>query len=232
MDSDVPLAAHGVEQAKELAEYIGGWPQEEQPQMILSSPFYRCIQTSEPVVKRIGVPFAVERGIGEWYKPDRAVVPEPASVEHLAELFPEITIGEWSSRPVTVPSPRGETELEIFERSGEFLRGFVERMNREYPDVERVLLVTHAATKQCIGMKLMGYKDVRSPIDDAGTVLHNASCSIDRYDRLDGALWELKMNGNTDFLTNGAEMDWNFMFGFEAGSDADIKARRLRGEIN
>lgn len=34
------------------------------------------------------------------------------------------------------------------------------------------------------------------------------------------------MNGNTSFLTNGEEMNWTFMNAFEAGSDADIKARR------
>lgn len=234
VDSDVPLAEHGVDQAKELAEYIGGFSAEDQPQMIFSSPFYRCIQTSEPIVKRINVPFALERGIGEWYKPDRPVIPEPAPLDKLSELFPEITIDpHWSASPTIIPSNKGETELDIFERSGKFLESFIARINRDYPTVERVLLVTHAATKQCIGMKLMGYKDVRASIDEHGTVLHNASCSIDRYDTLPQSdLWELKMNGNTDFLTNGAEMDWNFMFGFEAGSDADIKARRLRGEIN
>lgn len=234
IDSDVPLAEHGVDQAKELAQYIGSLPREEQPQMILSSPFYRCVQTSEPIVKKLNVPFALERGIGEWYKPDREVIPEPASVERLSALFPEVTIDtEWSKSPLVVPSNRGETEQEVFERSGAFLKRFIARINGDYPHVERVLLVTHAATKQSMGMKLMGYKDVRAAIDREGTVLRNASCSIDKFSHIRGSdLWELKMNGNTDFLTNGAEMDWNFALGFEAGSDADIRARRLRGEIN
>lgn len=232
IDSDVPLAEHGVDQAKQLAEYISAtWDEERKPQMVFTSPFYRCVQTSEPVVKALELPLVIERGLGEWYKPDRPVIPEPATVAQLSELFPEVTFDTQWGGPTVIPSRKGETEQEIFARSGDFLSKFLDRMQRDYPDIERVLFVTHAATKQCIGMKLLNIENVRDSIDEQGNVLHNASCSIDWFEYT-GNNWLLKMNGETSFLKDGAEMDWNFTYGFEAGSDADIKARRLRGEIN
>lgn len=35
------------------------------------------------------------------------------------------------------------------------------------------------------------------------------------------------MNGNTEFLSSGEEMNWNFDCVAEAGSDADIKKRQM-----
>lgn len=64
VDSDPPLAVHGVAQANELAAYLAAQPV--RPQLILLSPFYRCVQTAEPIAEALDVPIVLERGVGEW----------------------------------------------------------------------------------------------------------------------------------------------------------------------
>ena len=84
-------------------------------------------------------------------------------------------------------------------------------------------------------MNLLKFSSAKEPIDDKGTFIRNGSCAIDKFEVLkaegenlpfEKRVWRITMNGNTSFLTNGEEMNWTFMNAFEAGSDADIKARR------
>ncbi|SCV05722.1 LANO_0H13740g1_1 [Lachancea nothofagi CBS 11611] len=240
VNSDVPLAEHGVKQAKELAHYIMSI--ENQPEMIFSSPFYRCLETSQPISDLLEVPIQVERGIGEWYKPDREVIPEPASFAVLNNFFPGKLNMDW--QPTVIPSKNGETEEDIFNRCREFWPKFVAKLESQYPNIETILLVTHAATKIALGMNLLGFDNCRDPIDGDGTILRSGSCSLDKYELIvsDDATeelqhipfwskrWRLTMNGNTEFLSKGEEMHWDFQYGFEAGSDADIKARQALAE--
>lgn len=237
VNSDVPLAEHGVKQAKELAHYIMSI--ENQPELIFSSPFFRCLQTSEPISDLLELPIYLERGIGEWYKPDRDVIPEPASFDILNNFFPGKLNRNWTSS--VIPSNKGETEQDIFERCRTFWPIFIKNVEETFPNVETILIVTHAATKIALGMNLLGFDNCRDPIDDEGSIIRSGSCSLDKYelvhndedDDIDAEElpfeerhWRITMNGNTEFLTKGEEMHWDFKYGFEAGSDADIKARQ------
>lgn len=237
VNSDVPLAAHGIDQAKELAHYLVSI--DNQPQMIVSSPLYRCLQTSEPIADLLDLPIYIDRGLGEWYKPDRDVIPEPASFDILNNFFAGKLKSDWPHS--VIPSNKGETETDIFNRCKNFWPIFVRELEERFPDVETVLLVTHAATKIALGMNLLKFDNVRECIDEEGNVIRSASCSLDKYEVLENEdeededessntdfnqrVWKLTMNGNTEFLSSGEEMHWDFKFGFEAGSDADIKAR-------
>jgi transcription factor C subunit 7 len=49
--TDPPLTAKGVEQSKELAEYLCNM--EPPIERIYSSPFYRCLQTLKPTTDRL-----------------------------------------------------------------------------------------------------------------------------------------------------------------------------------
>lgn len=230
IENDVPLAKHGVDQAIELSKYIKTL--DVKPEMIFSSPFYRCLETSKPSKEALDIPLYVERGIGEWYKPDREVIPIPASNKALSVFFPNMITGDWKA--TTIPSSAGETEEDIFQRCHKFWPDFIARVENEFPDVKHLLLVTHAATKAALGMNLLKFPNARVTIDNQGNSIRNGSCSLDKfvltkdskqsfYDKE----WKLAMNGNTSFLTNGEEMNWSFNNSHEAGSDADIKARRL-----
>ncbi|AMD19700.1 HCL451Wp [Eremothecium sinecaudum] len=230
VNSDFPLAEHGLEQAKELAHYILSIGT--QPEVLFSSPFFRCLQTSEPIADVLELPIYLERGIGEWYKPDREVIPEPASFEVLHNFFPGKLKDDWES--TVIPSNSGETEEDIFERCKAFWPSFVSRVEERFPNVEHIMLVTHAATKIALGMNLLGFTNVRDSIDEDGTIIRSGACSLDKYELLgddpdipfDRRLWKMTMNGNTEFLSQGEEMCWDFSNGFEAGSDADVQARQ------
>jgi broad specificity phosphatase PhoE len=82
------LAAHGIvghhatgsfhgslclvciqDQAEELAEFLSNPPAEEGlpvPELLFSSPFYRCIQTGSCLAKKMGIPLKLEHGVQEW----------------------------------------------------------------------------------------------------------------------------------------------------------------------
>lgn len=240
IDSDVPLAEHGIHQAKELAHYIISL--DNQPELIFSSPFYRCIQTSEPIADILELPIQVERGIGEWYRPNRPVIPVAAPIKTLEHFFPGKLNTKWES--TIIPSDKGETEEDLYERCGKLWPEFIKKIEKEYPNVETILIVTHAATKAALGMNLLGFSNWREPLDEDGAIIRSGSCSLDKYEKQNISSddaddedddkdipfaqrkWRMTMNGNVEFLTMGEEMNWDYRNAFEAGSDADIKLRK------
>lgn len=235
VDSDVPLAKHGIDQAKELAHYILSLGN--QPEMIFSSPFFRCIETSEPIADILELPINVDAGLGEWYRPDRGVIPVPAPLESLENFFPKKLNKNWES--TVIPSNKGETEEDLYLRCKKFWPKFINRVETEFPNVETIILVTHAASKASLGMNLLGFSNWREPLDEDGTIIRSGSCSLDKYELVpsttdeseetlpfESRQWRMTMNGNTEFLTKGEEMNWDYRNAFEAGSDADMKLRR------
>lgn len=224
IDSDPPLAEHGEDQAKELAHYM--FSIEPQPEIIFTSPFYRCLQTAQPIANVLEIKIRLENGIGEWYKPDRPSIPKPGDFNLLSKYFSDLE-DNWES--TLYPSSKGETEIDIFNRCQEFLEKFIPKFEMKYPEVDTILFVTHAATKIALGMALLGFSNVREPIDDEDTRLRAGACSLDLYQRDENLnKWNIKMNGNVEFLTEGEEMHWDFANGFEAGSDEDLKNRSLK----
>lgn len=226
IDSDPVLAPHGEDQAVELAQHVASLS--DKPQFIVSSPFYRCIQTSAPIASQLGLKVSTDRGVGEWFKRDRGVVPIPADYDQLREFFPDV-IGSsdlWDGSGV-VPSAEGENEDEIFGRCAMFWKAFIPKFEARYPHVTSIIIVTHAATKIALGMQLLQKLSLHENIEFEGqmTKLRAGACSLDKYTIEDGR-WVLKENGRTDFLKDGEEMNWNFDAKFEAGSDEDIKARQ------
>ncbi|KAM9899938.1 hypothetical protein OXX79_005433 [Metschnikowia pulcherrima] len=233
IDSDPVLAPHGVDQAVELSHHIGKLPEEEKPQFIVSSPFYRCVETAQPTARVLGLKVAVDRGVGEWFKTDRGVVPRPAGYDQLGEFFPEVIANAeiWDGSGV-VPSESGETSDDIFARCQRFWAEFLPSFEKQYPAVSSILIVTHAATKIALGMSLLDHQSVNDEITFNGekTKIRAGACSIDKFVREQDS-WTLKENGRTDFLKDGEEMNWNFDVKFEAGSDEDIKARKEAAKL-
>lgn len=226
IDSDPVLAPHGEDQAVELAKHIQLLP--EKPGFILSSPFYRCVQTSSPIASGLGLKVSIDRGVGEWFKVNRGVVPIPADYNKLRPFFEDV-MGDseiWDGTSI-IPSAAGETEEQIFDRCGAFWSEFIPKFEQKYPDISTILIVTHAATKIALGMKLLKCESLHQNIqfEGAQTKLRAGACSLDLYTLQEGR-WEIRENGRTDFLEKGEEMNWNFDAKFEAGSDEDIKARQ------
>ncbi|CAI7464052.1 CGH_1_collapsed_G0050630.mRNA.1.CDS.1 [Saccharomyces cerevisiae] len=172
IDSDVPLAEHGVQQAKELAHYLLSL--DNQPEAAFASPFYRCLETVQPIAKLLEIPVYLERGIGEWYRPDRKpVIPVPAGYEILSKFFPGVISQEWDS--TLTPNEKGETEQEMYMRFKKFWPLFIERVEKEYPNVECILLVTHAASKIALGYAQYSGLETDAPLFRIGNRLYEGS---------------------------------------------------------
>ncbi|KAF8473581.1 histidine phosphatase superfamily [Kalaharituber pfeilii] len=231
--SDPPLAAHGVEQARELAEHLATL--DPKPTRIYSSPFYRCLQTVDPVAERLGLEeIRAENGIGEWYGRARFEHPSPASLELLHAFFPRLST---SYIPVVIPSTNGESVREIHDRVAYALARIIEDIDHEHaagnPNAPKaILLCSHAATNICIGRVLMG---------DENRDVKTGTCSLSVYKRrsvasvpggkpvvpllnADGSVpaiewrggmgvgggWIGVVNGDCEFLRNGEERNWWF----------------------
>lgn len=234
--SDPPLAPHGVDQAKQLAAYLTSLPTKDQPQFILTSPFYRCVQTAEPIAQLLDLKIHLDRGVGEWFKKGRKIVPEPADYTDLTKFFPQVLDKEdvWPrDRLGVIPNLEGETGEEIYTRATQFWHHFIPTFEKEYPDVENILIVTHAATKIALGSVLLKLGSVTSTIDGEKTMLRAGACSLSKYVRISASNdfdWKIIMNGNCEFLTKGEEMNWDFTTGVEAGSAEDIARRKKEAE--
>ncbi|TRM66379.1 histidine phosphatase superfamily [Schizophyllum amplum] len=155
---DPPLAAYGVAQAEETARYLASLPEYERPTAIFSSPYYRCLQTSQPIAKALGLPIYVEHGLAEWYspaKPGSGLHPRPGSTESLKTHFAEIDPEGWS--PVWYPSRKGESVTEVHDRCGGFLSTLIPEVDRRWENKhQRILLVSHAATTIALIHELVG----------------------------------------------------------------------------
>lgn len=232
--SDPPLAPHGVDQAKQLAEYIAH-KSKPRPQVIFLSPFYRCVETATPTAEILGLPIYLERGLGEWYKPHK-IVDIPPTIEQLRPYFSHLS-DDWLW-DTQIPSLKGETEEQIYARCKEFWRKFIPKFETKFPEVEAIMLVSHAATKIALGMALLDYKNVREFLrpehgGDGKTLrIEAGTCSLDKFLMNKLHKWMIDYVAKTEFLKGGCEMNWHFATSkYVAGSEEDIKSRAQSDKV-
>jgi broad specificity phosphatase PhoE len=182
------------------------------PELIFSSAFYRCIQTSVPLAQALGQTLKLEHGLGEWYSPTpantAALHPRPGSASALAPLFPEGVL-DLTYEPTYYPSRKGETLQDLHDRAEIFLAAFLARVEAEHPDVRTVMLFGHAASVIALGRALTGNKELEVV----------AGCaSVTMYGRKAGAAgggiggWDVRRMGMVDHLENGVERNWSVRF--------------------
>ncbi|KAF3926858.1 hypothetical protein ABW20_dc0103589 [Dactylellina cionopaga] len=233
--SDPPLTSYGVDQAKQLGAHLASL--EIKPQQIYSSPYYRCLQTSEPIAKQLGISIqGVEGGIAEWFGTAPFDHPLPATPELLKTFFSFLNT---DYTPIITPAVRGETMAQVHNRAAYALVRLVEYVDKTHPDVKAIVLVSHAATVIAVGRALVG---------DEGMDVGAGTCSLSTYKRkgsnyvpewvdVDGKEvqstgtldlnktpipilpwrgigvmggWTQEVNGDCSFLTGGEERNWWF----------------------
>ena len=144
-DVDVPLSELGRQQATALGEWFGELAPEEQPDVVLSSPYVRARQTTELVVKT-----GLQARELEIITDERLREKEFGILDRLTPLgirtkYPELAeqrkhVGKFYFRP-----PGGESWCDVILR----LRSAIEMMTREYRR-EKVLIVAHQVTVNCM----------------------------------------------------------------------------------
>ncbi|GAB1517193.1 C6 zinc cluster transcription factor-like protein [Rhizoctonia solani] len=218
---DPPLAAYGVAQAADLAKYIKSLPEEQRPSLLFSSPYYRCLQTSNPSSEILDLPIYVEHGLSEWYSPvipGTGLHPRPHDATTLKQYFPSID-PSWES--IYYPDRHGETVKGVHDRCAEFLDALVARIE-QHPTLSKhksILLVSHAAT--CAAL-------VRHLVNDRELPIRVGTCTLSILERnnnsSDGSKWIPQGTlAGADFLPGGVERDWGF-------EDAIIKHGEVIGD--
>ncbi|ETS80622.1 hypothetical protein PFICI_08151 [Pestalotiopsis fici W106-1] len=193
--TDPPLTSYGKEQANELADYLLNI--DPPVDRIVSSPYYRCLQTIEPfVVKRnetravstkdaqgaIGsaddlAKIEVESGIGEWFGHAPWEHPAPAPLGQLRKLFPDI---DDSYRSLVTPPRNGETLAQLHDRVATAVDRIVTQCDRE--GKKAVVLCTHAAVVIALGRVLTGNMPDNVEVEDFAAY----TCGLSKYRRRTG----------------------------------------------
>ncbi|CED84913.1 Histidine phosphatase superfamily, clade-1 [Phaffia rhodozyma] len=208
---DPPLAAYGLEQAARLGTHMASPPDGlPVPELLFSSPFYRCVQTSLPVAQALGVPIRLEHGLGEWYSripetPPYNLHPRPSGPRELSQHFPADSIClDYDS--TYYPSRKGESLSDLLDRASKFLIAFLNRIEVEFPSVKSIVLVGHAASVIALGRALVG---------DPSLEIVAGCASFCRYKLKKGNKgtvgdYDIAQNGEAGYLEKGVERNWTF----------------------
>ncbi|MEU8821019.1 histidine phosphatase family protein [Actinoplanes sp. NPDC048796] len=194
-DAEVPLTERGEQQAAALGEWLGQLPENDRPQVVITSPYLRARETWRLAAEASGVGLPapatddrlVDRLLGDLEMMTRAAV---------AERFPgeakrRTDAGEYRYAP-----PNGESFADIEVRLGAFL----DDLNRDHAG-ERVIVVAHDAVVLMMRavIEKLDWDQVVAAERAAGNV-RNASLS--RFVEVDGRL-ELAYYNSVDHLPQG-----------------------------
>lgn len=191
-DVDVPLSELGFRQAEAAGRYFAQLPNEERPEVILSSPYIRARQTAELICKAR----ALVNGPGKSIVDERLREREFGVFDRLTTLgirekFPEEAahrkrLGKFYHRP-----PGGESWADVILR----LRSMLNTINLHYCD-RRVLVVCHQVVVLCMRYILEELDEQQIlAIDKQADVLNCGICAYDFEPDADGlcipklALW-------------------------------------------
>jgi probable phosphoglycerate mutase len=143
--NDVPLTAHGRQQAVAVADRLAGL----HPAAVWTSPLARCRETATSIGRRARTTVTVvdqltDGQLGPW---------AGLTAQEIAERWPA-EFAAWRT-DVDVAPPGGESYAGVRRRAAAVLRGVVDRHRRQ-----TVVLVTHSVTAK---MMLIEALDVASP---------------------------------------------------------------------
>ena len=189
-DADVPLSPTGVAQAGSLRD----WVARQRPDVLLSSPYLRAVQTAELAVAELGLPVRLDERLR-----DR----ELGVIDLLTRLgvqrrYPQeaarrARLGAFYYRP-----PGGEAWTDVTLR----LRGVLGDLRREHPD-RRVLLFAHEAVVFLLRYLIEDLTEARLA-ELAAARLHNAS--VTAWRRVGGRLRLAAFNDVAHLTEAGTEV--------------------------
>ncbi|KAH7089260.1 phosphoglycerate mutase family protein [Paraphoma chrysanthemicola] len=212
--TDPPLTSKGVEQSKELAEYLCN--SDPPIERIYSSPFYRCLQTLKPTTDRLfregnaKGKIRIDRGIGEFFGRASWEHPTPPDLQTLTSHFDYLD-DEYVA--VHVPASKGEMIVELHERVRNALDHIVTTLDNDPEQPKTVLICSHAATIIAAGRVLTGQMPDDPDEDDFQCFTAGLSKFVRRKkDHAKGVAgnWDCELNSETSYLSGGAERGWHF----------------------
>ena len=174
-DIDVPLSPLGERQARALGHWFGQLAPEQQPSVVLTSPYVRAARTADLICERAGLdPDEVGLTRDERLREKEFGILDRFTRDGIAEHHPEqaqlrLILGKFYHRP-----PGGESWCDVILR----LRSVVDTLTREHCG-ERVLIVCHSVVVLCFRYLLERMTEQQIlEIDRTDEV---ANCSITEY---------------------------------------------------
>jgi broad specificity phosphatase PhoE len=178
-DADVPLSDLGREQATALGRWFAGMPESERPEVLLSSPYLRALQTGE-LFRAAGGTHADEPiCFDERLREKEFGILDGLTTGGVANVFPDQAefrrlLGKFYHRP-----PGGESWCDVILR----LRSVLDTISLHYKG-QRVMIFTHQVVVLCMRYIIETLDEASIlAIDREGDV---ANCAITEY-RLDPA---------------------------------------------
>jgi len=142
-DVDVPLSELGERQAQALGSWFAALAPEQQPTVILHSPYVRAAETANIMMQRLDRSRLVVESDERLREKEFGILDRLTTfgiAHHHPDLYEQRQhVGKFYFRP-----PGGESWCDVILR----LRSVVDTMNREYSR-ERVLIVAHQVTVNC-----------------------------------------------------------------------------------
>ena len=175
-DMDAPLSALGERQARALGHWFGALPREEQPTVVLCSPYLRARQTAEIVLRAAGLkPDGYSFVADERLREKEFGVLDRLTKIGIKQNHPELAeqrshVGKFYFRP-----PGGESWCDVILR----LRSTLDTITREHRG-ERVLVVAHQVIVNCYRYLLERLDEERILAIDRGADVPN--CSVTSYE--------------------------------------------------
>jgi len=145
-DVDVPLSQLGQRQATALGRWIGALPDNERPNIVLTSPYLRARHSAGLIVKTAGMrEDSYSLIVDERFREKEFGILDRLTAVGVREQFPDQAefrrlLGKFYHRP-----PGGESWCDVILR----LRSATEMISREYCG-QRVLIVCHAVVVLCM----------------------------------------------------------------------------------
>ena len=145
-DVDVPLSSRGEEQAQALGDWFAEMPEDERPEVVLTSPYVRARQTTRLLMEAAGLDARKVRvRVDERLREKEFGLLDRLTVHGIRQKYPELAaqrihVGKFYFRP-----PGGESWCDVILR----LRSLVEMATREHGG-QRVLIVAHQVTVNCM----------------------------------------------------------------------------------
>jgi broad specificity phosphatase PhoE len=177
-DIDVPLSKLGEQQAAALGRWFAAMPDDEKPNVILTSPYLRARDTAAIVARTAGLhDDAYSLVVDERLREKEFGILDRLTRTGIQAFHPEQAefrrlLGKFYHRP-----PGGESWCDVILR----LRSAVEMISREHC-AERVLLVGHSVVVLCMRYLLEHMTEQQILAIDKAEDVANCSVTSYRYD--------------------------------------------------
>jgi broad specificity phosphatase PhoE len=175
-DVDVPLSELGERQAQAVGRWFAAMPEAERPEIVISSPYVRALQTARAICEAGGVAGPPRAPVVDERLREREFgIFDRLTTAGIIEKFPELAeqralLGKFYHR-----APGGESWADVILR----LRGALDTISLHHAD-RRVLIVCHQVVVLCLRYILEELDEATIlEIDRAGDVVNCGVCEYD-----------------------------------------------------